>query len=137
MFPYFVCFRFVCGLLPLAPSEVGPLWFSLVLSIRTYIDRLEISVHFDRNLIYRYCIYIFVFKQAGNATASSSTDVVMNVVAGKDPFEYTIEGLDQSSSEPAGFDVRVSALNSAGYGRPSASVNVKVTYLERWPARSG
>ena len=50
----------------------------------------------------------------------------MNVVAGQDPFELIIEGLDQASSEPAGFDFRVSALNSAGYGRPSASLNIKV-----------
>lgn len=50
----------------------------------------------------------------------------MDVVAGQDPFEYTIEGLDQSSTEPAGFDVRVAALNSAGYGRPSAALNIKV-----------
>lgn len=56
----------------------------------------------------------------------------MIVIAGQDPFEYVIEGLDQSSSEPAGFDVRVSALNSAGYGRPSAALNIKVTTgLER------
>lgn len=51
----------------------------------------------------------------------------MDVVAGQDPFEYVIEGLDQPSSEPAGFDVRVSALNSAGYGRPSAALNIKVS----------
>lgn len=56
----------------------------------------------------------------------------MTVVAGQDPFEYIIEGLDQqSSSEPAGFDVRVSALNSAGYGRPSASLNIKVRQTDR------
>lgn len=71
---------------------------------------------------------IFRREQAGNATASSSTNVDMNVVAGQDPFEYVIEGLEQASSEPAGFDVRVSALNSAGYGRPSAALNIKVTY---------
>ncbi|CAM9800578.1 unnamed protein product [Ectocarpus sp. 6 AP-2014] len=64
-------------------------------------------------------------SQAGNATVSSSTDVEMNVVAGVDPFVYVIEELDQASSEPAGFDVRVSALNSAGYGRPSAALNIK------------
>lgn len=51
----------------------------------------------------------------------------MNVIAGEVPFEFIIEGLEQSSSEPAGFDVRVSALNGAGYGRPSAPVNIKVT----------
>ncbi len=55
----------------------------------------------------------------------------MTVVAGQDPFEYIIEGLDQVSSEPAGFDVRVSALNSAGYGRPSASLNIKVSQTAR------
>lgn len=66
--------------------------------------------------------------KAGNATASSSTDVEMNVVAGVDPFVYVIEELDQSSAEPAGFDVRVSALNSAGHGRPSAALNIKVRY---------
>lgn len=59
----------------------------------------------------------------------------MTIIAGQDPFEYVIEGLDQSSSEPAGFDVRVSALNSAGYGRPSAVLNIKVKtgFLEQGP----
>lgn len=50
------------------------------------------------------------------------------MVAGVDPFVYVIEELDQASSEPAGFDVRVSALNSAGYGRPSAALNIKVRH---------
>lgn len=52
----------------------------------------------------------------------------MNVVAGEVPFEYTIEGLEQDSSEPAGFDVRVSAKNDAGYGRPSSVLNIKVDH---------
>lgn len=64
--------------------------------------------------------------QAGNATTSFSIDIDMNVVAGEVPFEYVVEGLEQSSSEPAGFDMRVSVMNSAGYGRPSAVLNVKV-----------
>lgn len=50
----------------------------------------------------------------------------MNVVAGDVPFEYLIEGLEQDSSESAGFDVRISALNGAGYGRSSATLNIKV-----------
>lgn len=50
----------------------------------------------------------------------------MNVVAGEVPFEYVIQGLEQASSESAGFDVRVSAKNSAGYGRPSSTLNIKV-----------
>lgn len=58
-------------------------------------------------------------------------DVAMDVIAGQDPFEYVIEGLDQSSSEPAGFTVRVSALNSAGYGRPSETLNIKVKIVFR------
>lgn len=51
----------------------------------------------------------------------------MNVIAGEVPFEYIIEGLEQDSSEPAGFDIRVSALNGAGYGRPSVPLSIKVT----------
>lgn len=50
----------------------------------------------------------------------------MNVVAGEVPFQYIIEDLEQASSEPAGFEVRVSAKTSAGYGRPSAALNIKV-----------
>lgn len=50
----------------------------------------------------------------------------MNIAAGKVPFQYVVMGLEQSSSEPAGFNFRVSAGNSAGYGRPSAVVNMKV-----------
>lgn len=50
----------------------------------------------------------------------------MNVVAGEVPFEFVIEGLEQDSSEPAGFGVRVSALNGAGYGRSSATLTIKV-----------
>lgn len=50
----------------------------------------------------------------------------MDVVAGKAPFEFVIEGLDQESSESAGYGVRVTAANSAGYGRPSATLNIKV-----------
>ena len=69
--------------------------------------------------------YRFIL-QAGNATASTSESMDMNAVAGEVPFEYIIKGLDQKSSESAGFDIRVSALNGAGYGRPSAPVNVKV-----------
>lgn len=64
--------------------------------------------------------------QAGNATASVSTDIDIDVVVGNAPLEFVIEGLDQESSESAGYDVRVSAANSAGYGRPSTTLNVKV-----------
>ena len=64
--------------------------------------------------------------QAGNATAYMSTDIAMDVVPGGAPFEFVIEGLDQESSEPAGYGVRVSAANGAGYGRPSATLNIKV-----------
>lgn len=64
--------------------------------------------------------------QTGNATTSSSTEVDVNVVAGEVPLEFLIENLEQDSSETAGFNVRVSASNSAGYGRPSDIVNIKV-----------
>jgi len=79
------------------------------------------------------CIQISLPQTGTAATLGESTDVDMTVVAGQDPFEYIIEGLDQISSEPAGFDVRVSALNSAGYGRPSASLNIKVRQTPKQP----
>lgn len=75
---------------------------------------------------FRNTILCILREQAGTAAASVSTEVVMNVVAGQDPFEFVMQGLDQPSSESEGFDVRVSALNSAGYGRPSAALNIKV-----------
>lgn len=50
----------------------------------------------------------------------------MSVVAGEVPFEYIIKRLIQDSSESAGFNVRVSALNRAGYGPPSTVLNLKV-----------
>lgn len=71
-----------------------------------------------------------VKTQAGNASARSATDVDMNVVAGEVPFRYVVMGLEQSSSEPAGFNFRVSAGNGAGYGRPSAVLNIKVCLLD-------
>lgn len=55
-----------------------------------------------------------------------STDIDIDVVVGNAPLEFVIEGLDQESSESAGYDVRVSAANSAGYGRPSTALNIKV-----------
>lgn len=71
---------------------------------------------------------ITFLHQTGNATAEFSTDVDMNVVAGQVPFEFIVEDLEQDSSEPAGFNMRVSAMNSAGYGRPSVTFNIKVEY---------
>lgn len=58
---------------------------------------------------------------------SFSTDIDINIAAGKVPFEYVVTGLEQSSAESAGFNIRVSAGNNAGYGRPSAALNIKVT----------
>lgn len=52
----------------------------------------------------------------------------MDVVVGDAPFEFVIDGLDQESSESAGYGVRVSAANGAGYGRPSATLNIKVIF---------
>lgn len=73
-----------------------------------------------------YTRHLNPLPQTGNASAAFSVDVDMNVIAGEVPFEYIIEDLEQASSEPAGFDMRVSSKNSAGYGRPSTVLNVKV-----------
>lgn len=65
-------------------------------------------------------------SQVGNSSVSFSTDIDTNIAAGKVPFEYVVTGLEQSSAESAGFNVRVSARNNAGYGRPSSALNIKV-----------
>ena len=90
----------------------------------------EVSCFSHRQRVFRAIAPLLtrppLWSQAGNATAYASTDIVMDVVIGNAPFELVIEGLDQESSESAGYGVRVSATNSAGYGRPSTALNIKV-----------
>ena len=62
---------------------------------------------------------------AGNATLRGMSTNVVRDETTANRFSYVIQNLDQKSSNTEGFDVRVSALNAAGYGLASPPVNLK------------